>query len=252
MTDEPQASQFIARRALVVSGVKQGIHRRPGTLIITRHRLAFLPATDGDDEVLQALLDCDQESSAEAELTAILSAARSRQWGVLLDRDHPELTAPDADGRLHLLPLGQEDDLLVPYAEAPLVATVLGPDHQSMAGVPRHPNRAAPVTPVDGPAGWIGPVTAVTSTALSLLAVPLLAGFAVAIAESGDEDVATVIFLMGSAILALSHLGTIGAAALGFQRGERTRMWGLATLPFALLSMLVLLVGCAISLEKLF
>jgi len=71
------------------------------------------------------------------------------------------------------------------------------------------------------------------------------------IAENGDDDVASVIFLMGACVLALCHLTTIGAAAFGFHRGEKTRWWGTATLPFAMMSFGVLMLGSAISLDEL-
>jgi hypothetical protein len=261
MTDQTLEPRLVANRVLLVPGVRKGILRKPGSLVITRMRLVFVPEGGGGDEALQRL-DGVPVDEITGVLKEMLAACSSEDEAMSVPRNMAGLAPPDDDGRLRLLPLGEEDDLLVPTASQPLVALTMGPP-QPQRGAPARsmaPVSAAmapaqsgvPAAPVGERPGWLGPINGGVGALLALLVLPLLVLFCVLMAEEVDDELGAVVFLLGSGTLGLAHLATFVGAGFGFARREFTRFWGLSTVAFAGLTGLICMAGCLVALEELF
>ena len=267
MSEDNYEARLLAGQVLLVPGVRKGILRKPGILILTRSRLLFLPETGKCGEAGQRLAGCEDDTFVSDALDAAIAATEDDDHGMCLKRGQPGLGPPDDEGRLRLLALGEEDDLLIPPPAVGLVRLVMGPrvtaPHAAGAPTPQAlafqtPVAGAPPSlfaPTEGSAeipGWTGPISGGVGALLALVGLPLLVLASVMLVEEVDDELGAVVFLLGAAVLALSHLGTFVGAGFGFARREVTRLWGLGTLAFAGLTGLILMAGCLIALEELF
>ncbi len=253
----------MADRVLQVPGVRKGILRRPGALVITRRRLLFVPEGDEGDEAMQRLGDVGPDG-LDGVLKEMLAACATEDEAMSVLRGTPGLSPPDEDGRLRLLAVGEEDDLLIPAPAQPLVALILGPPARSSSAPARamapvsatrrqlaEPLLAPPGIEGDRP-GWLGPISSGVSVLLTLIVMPLMVLFCVLMAEEVDDELGAVVFLLGSGTLAMVHLATFVGAGVAFARREITKYWGLPTVLFAGFTALICMVGCLVALEELF
>lgn len=265
MSEDTYEARLLAGQVLLVPGVRKGILRKPGTLILTRSKLLFLPEAGACGEAVEKLASCQDDAEVGDALDDAVAAVKEADHGLALARGTQGLAPPDDEGRLRLAALGLEDDLLVPPPAVGLVALVMGP--RSTAGAPppppsafAHPAMAAaappPVFAAAAPGeeipGWIGPISGGVGALLSLIGLPLLVLASVMLVEEVDDELGAMVFLLGAAVLTLTHLGTFVSAGFGFVRRETTRLWGLSTLAFAGLTFMILMVGSLVALEELF
>jgi hypothetical protein len=265
MSEDTYEARLLAGQVLLVPGVRKGILRKPGTLILTRGKLLFLPEAGAAGEAVEKLAACEEDAAVGDALDAAIAAAKDSPHALELARGAPGLAPPDDEGRLRLLALGEEDDLLVPPPAVGLVALVMGPRGTAQAPTAASPVFAQPAMAAAAPPpvfaaaapgeeipGWIGPISGGVGALLSLIGLPLLVLASVMLVEEVDDELGAVVFLLGAAVLTLTHLGTFVSAGFGFVRRETTRLWGLSTLAFAGLTFMILMVGSLVALEELF
>jgi len=248
---------------LVVPGVRKGILRVQGTVVVTPRRLLFLPDEGKGKEAVDRLVEeADDEAMKEA-----VAAAAVVDGGIEVLRGHPGLGPPDEDGRLRLGALGEEDDLLLPLDAQPLLTLVMGPPSRLPGAASPHPS-AGPSWPDSGtgaprPAwptaaegdeipGWLGPISGAAGALCALLGLPILVLLSVFLVEEVDDELGSLVFLLGAAMLGMVHLASFVGATFAFVRREVTRLWGISTVAFAGLSGIFLFAGCLIALEELF
>jgi len=260
MSDETRA-QLVGDRCLVVPGVRKGILRAHGAVVVTPRRLLFLPDEGKGGQAVERLLqDADEAALRDAEVVAA-----AVDGGVAVRRGHPGLGPPDDDGRLRLGALGEEDDLLIPVEAKPLLVLVMGATSRafgppagarSTAAGEAAVREQAPAWPTaaDGEEtpGWLGPISGAVGAMSALLGLPLLVVLSVFTFEEVDDELGALLFLLGTALLCMIHLASFVGAVFAFARREVTRLWGLSTLAFGGLSGIFLLAGCLIALERLF
>jgi len=267
MCEDTYEARLLAGQVLLVPGVRKGILRKPGTLILTRSKLLFLPETGACGEAGQQLASCEEDAEVGDALDAAIAAVEDADHGINLSRGIPGLAPPDDEGRLRLAAIGEEDDLLVPPPAVGLVALVMGPKNAQVVPAPAHaayaqtayaaaanvpPHTFAASAPGEEVAGWIGPLSGGAGALLALIGLPLLVLASVMLVEEVDDELGAVVFLLGAAMLVLAHLGTFISAGFAFVRREITRLWGLSTLAFAGLTFMILMVGSLVALEELF
>lgn len=275
MSEDTYEARLLAGQVLLVPGVRKGIMRRPGILVLTRNKLLFLPEDGACGEAGEALVGCEDDEKIAEAMDAAIHAVTANDHGVLVYRGTPGLASPDEDGRLRLTVLGLEDDLLIPPPAAGLVSLVMGPETPQahpqaafaaafQAPAAGTPAAAAPIAMAAAPPpvfgggqgaevpGWTGPISGGAGALLSLIGLPLLVLASVMLVEEVDDELGAVVFLLGAAVLSLSHLGTFVGAGFAFARREVTRLWGLSTLAFAGLTFMILMAGSLVALEELF
>lgn len=265
MSEDNYEARLLAGQVLLVPGVRKGILRKPGTLILTRNKLLFLPETGAAGEAVEKLTSCEDDAEVGEALDAAVAAVKLSEHALELARGAPGLGPPDDEGRLRLIALGEEDDLLVPPPAVGLVALVMGPRGSANAPPGPPPVFAQPAMAAAAPQpvfsaaaggeeipGWIGPISGGAGALLSLVGLPLLVLASVMMVEEVDDELGAVVFLLGAAVLTLIHLGTFVSAGFGFVRRETTRLWGLSTLAFAGLTFMILMVGSLVALDELF
>ncbi len=274
MSEDTYEARLLAGQVLLVPGVRKGILRKPGILVLTRRMLLFLPEDGACGEAGEALLGCEDDEKVADALDVAVEAVEGDRNGIGIQRGTPGLGPPDEDGRLRLVSLGVEDDLLIPPPAKGLVALVMGPQpamappaavpsmfQAPAAAAPAEVALAAPAVappPVFGGApgvdipGWTGPISGGAGALLSLIGLPLLVLASVMLVEEVDDELGAVVFLLGAAVLSLAHLGTFVGAGFAFARREITRLWGLSTLAFAGLTFMILMAGSLVALEELF
>lgn len=262
MTDDEIRAQLVGDRCLVVPGVRKGILRARGTVVVTPRRFLFLPEGGKGKEAVDRLV----EEADEDAMRGAVAAAAVVDGGIELLRGHPGLGPPDEDGRMRLGALGEEDDLLIPLDAQPLVVLVMGPASRPARATapPRGPAHAWSETPsgerpqwpsvVEGEqrSGWLGPISGAAGALCALLGLPVLVLVSVFLVEEVDDELGALVFLLGAAMLAMVHLGSFVGATFAFVRREVTRLWGISTVAFAGLTGIFLLAGCLIALEELF
>lgn len=252
----PAAAELIQQRVLLITGVRRGILRHPGTLVVTPRKLLFLPDGDAATAALSGLTDAG-EDELDGALRLLVGLASTGE-GMDLPRSHPALKAPDDDGRLRLLALGEDDDLLIPVPDLPLLRLVMGParraasaDRLSAEALLGRVSTGEGTEDEDG-GGWIGPVSGGASALLSLMALPALVVVAIIVGEEADDEIGALLFLVGASALMLAHLGGIGGTVAAFVQRERNRWWGLAAPFFTMTSAVVALAGALVALDELF
>lgn len=265
MSEDTYEARLLAGQVLMVPGVRKGILRKPGTLVLTRSKLLFMPETGACGEAVARLASCEDDAEVSDAMDAAFAAVRNADHGLALARGTPGLGPPDDEGRLRLAALGEDDDLLVPPPAVGLVALVMGP--RGSTGVPPAAAHAfalpamaaaapppvfAPAIPGEEVPGWIGPLSGGVGALLSLIGLPLLVLASVMLVEEVDDELGAVVFLLGAAVLTLTHMGTFVSAGFAFVRRETTRLWGLSTLAFAGLTIMILMVGSLAALDELF
>jgi len=252
MSEEPRQTRIVADRALVVEGVRRGLLRRSGTLVLSAEKLIFLPRREGEEEVLQRLLGAEGDATIEA-VDAVARVAAADEHGLVVQRGRKGLAPPDEDGRLRLLPVGEEEDLLVPLEATPLMTLLMGlPSSEPSAAAAILGGPPQEADDPDERPGWTGPVSGGLSALLTVIVLPVFLLMCLLLAEEVDDELGALVYVLGAAGMLVLYLGTIGGAVWGFIRREVTRMWGIATVPFGLISGLVLLALSVLALEELF
>ena len=238
---------------LWIPGVRRGILRVPGALIVTEERLLFVPDEGRGGPAVQQLLD--SEDDPDEAVKEVIAAAAVEDEGMAIPRGKPGLSSPDDEGRLWLVAIGAEDDLLIPRDAVSVLRLVMGPSAlpaTAASPVPSVGNLLLDRPPAAESPGWLGPISGGAGVLAALIGLPVLVLTAVLITEEEDDELGALIFLLGGAVLAMVHLGTFVGATFGFVRNETTRLWGLSTVASAGLSGLFLLAGSLIALEELF
>lgn len=263
MNEDETRAQLVGGRCLVVPGVRKGILRARGTVVVTPRRLLFLPDEGrGREAVVRLVEEADEDAMKEA-----VAVAAVLEGAIELLRGHPGLGPPDEDGRMRLGALGEEDDLLIPLDAQSLMVLVMGPRIGLTRSAP-DPRQSTPAwseaarrdrppawpSGVEGSEvpGWLGPISGATGALGSLLALPILVLLSVFLVEEVDDELGALVFLLGAAMLGLVHLASFVGATFAFVRREVTRLWGISTVAFAGLTGIFLLAGCLIALEELF
>jgi hypothetical protein len=255
MSDEQKKAEIVADRALVIPGVRRGLLRRMGTLILSADRLIFLPRREGEDESLQRLHDSAGDEAIEA-VDAIARVAAADEHGLVLPRGKRGLAPPDEDGRLRLLPVGEEEDLLVPLDACPLLILTMGlrpaPDATSTVALLTGGGMSQEAVDPDARSGWSGPISAGSSAFLTVIVLPSFLLLCLLLVEEVDDELGAVVYLFGAVGMLVLYFVTVAHAGWGFFRREITRMWGISTIPFALISALVLMGLSLFALDELF
>ena len=256
MNDETEMT--IDDQRLVQIRARRGILRHPGTLVLTRDLLLFVPPDARAAAELEAAAAAEDDESFAELMGALAVRVATLPHGTVISRSHPALQPPDADGRIRLVQLGEEDDLLIPADRIRLVQLILGPPRieppppPPIDSVPMFGGTTAPVYAEAGPGGWIGPVSAALSVLLTWAALPVVCLISIFVVEEMDDELGAMLFLVGGGALMMAHLGTTVGTVMSFVRRERNRWWGL-TAPFMLLfSSAVILVGSLVALDELF
>jgi hypothetical protein len=257
MNDETEL-QVDGQRLVRIPDARRGILRHLGTLVLTRDLLLFVPPDPGAAAELEAAAAADDDESFAELLDALATRVAALPRGTVISRAHPALIPPDADGRVRLMQLGEEDDLLIPADRIRLVQLILGPPRivppppPPIDSVPMFAGTTAPVYAEGGPGGWIGPVSAGLSVLLTWAVLPVVCLISIFVVEEMDDELGAMLFLVGGGALMMAHLGTTVGTVMSFVRRERNRWWGL-TAPFMLLfSSAVILVGSLVALDELF
>lgn len=255
MSDEKIKAEIVADRVLVIPGVRRGLLRRMGTLILSADRLIFFPRREGEDEPLQRLYDSAGDEAVEA-VDAIARVAAADEHGLVLPRRKRGLAPPDEDGRLRLLPVGEEEDLLVPLDACPLMTLMMGlqtsPDMTSTAALLSGIGAGEAAADTDARPGWSGPISAGSSAFLTVIVLPLFLLICLLLVEGVDDELGAVVYLFGAIGMLVLYFVTVAYAGWGFFRRESTRMWGISTVPFAMISALVLMGLSIFALDELF
>ena len=256
MSDQSEL-RIEGHRLVRIPDTRRGILRHPGTLVITRDLLMFVPADAGADGEIDRAIATIDDDFPEA-LGALSARIASLPQGTVISRAHPALSPPDDDGRLRLAQLGQEDDLLLPADHVRPVQLLLGPPRVEppppppIATVPRFAGTTGPAYRETGPGGWIGPVSGGLSVLLTWALLPVMCLISIFVVEEVDDELGAMLFLVGGGALMTAHLGTVVGTVMSFVRRERNRWWGLAAAFMLLLSSAVILVGSLVALDELF
>lgn len=250
------AATIVAHRAVVVPGVRRGLLRRQGTLVVSADRLIFLPHREGEDDPLRRLRDADGDAAIEA-VDAIARVAAADEHGLVLPRGKRGLAPPDEDGRLRLLTVGEEEDLLIPLEACPLLTLVMGLRGTEASTTPAllggggRDDRDNDLDD-DERRGWAGPISSGSAAFLTVIVLPVFLLLCLLLVEEVDDELGALVYIMGALGMLVLFFATVVGAAWAFFRREATRIWGIAAVPFSLVSGLVLMALSVLALEKLF
>lgn len=286
---EPTQARIVNQRLLRVDGARKGILRVPGTLVLTQQQMLFVPDEEPTSAALERVCGAGDDEDFAGAIGELVSQVAAHVHGVDVPRFHPALQPPDADGRIHLLQVGEEDDILLPVGDGPLVQLMLGPGrieapyspsspfgHPAPAMAPgTYPGTAprmaalgappgsmpAPANPwgamtpgygYDRPGGWIGPASAITATLLAVVVLPVVSLGCIFIGDEIDDDLGAMLFLVAGGATFIALLGSVAGAVASFVRRERNRWWGLVSPIMWMLASVLILVGSMIALDELF